>query len=188
MINIDTSYIKKIKGLTLGQLVFLNLVADKSSSNQKDASVISLIAEKEIQDLIDRKLVSCAKNDTKVIYEVTQEFKDLTGNIDDPFEQFYDLFPAIVIRPDGTKGFLRTNVSKCRILYRQTIGKSIAMHNHIMECLQHEINYKMMTNKLGYMKTMYKWLTNHEWETSEQQMKEDIVQPENNEVYGTELL
>jgi|WetSurMetagenome_2_1015567.scaffolds.fasta_scaffold00080_65 hypothetical protein len=188
MINIDTSYLKKIKGLTLEQLVFLNLVVDKSTNNQKDTSVISLIADKEIQDLIDRKLVSCAKNDTTSVYEVTQEFKDLIGNIDDPFEQFYNLFPAIVQRPDGTRGYLRTNVNRCRILYRQTIGKSVAMHNHIMECLQHEIDNKMMTNKLGYMKTMYKWLTSHEWETSEQQMKEDIIQPIKKADYGTELI
>jgi|WetSurMetagenome_2_1015567.scaffolds.fasta_scaffold03396_4 hypothetical protein len=187
MINIDTSYLKKIQDLSLGQLVFLNLVADKSNNNQKDASVIRLITDEEIQDLIKRDLLSQNKDDNKIVYEVTQTFNDLVGDTDDPFKQFYDLYPTVVIRPDGTRGYLRTNTNKCKLIYKQTIGKSPAMHKHIMDCLQHEIDYRMSTNSLSYMKTMYRWLTNREWEVSEEQMKDD-VKPTNKKVYGTELI
>ena len=187
MINIDTSYLKRIKDLSLGQLVFLNLVSDKSNNNQKDDSVIRLITDEEIQDLVNRNLLSRIQDDNKVIYEVTQTFKDTVGDTDDPFKQFYDLYPSMVLRPDGTKGFLRTNSNKCRLIYRQTIGKSSAMHRHIMDCLQHEIDYRMSTGSLGYMKTMYRWLTNREWEVSEEQMKDD-VQSTNTKKYGTELI
>lgn len=45
------------------------------------------------------------------------------------------------------------------------------MHEHLLNCLNWEINNKMMTGKLGYMKTMWKWLTQQEWESLEEQMQ-----------------
>ena len=44
------------------------------------------------------------------------------------------------------------------------------MHEHLLKCLQYEIEDKMRTGKIGYMKTMWKWLTQHEWETIEEHM------------------
>ena len=74
------------------------------------------------------------------------------------FDMFYDQFPVYVMRPDGTKGFLRANVNKCRKEYNRIVGKSKAMHEHIMDCLKYEIDERMRTGKIGYMKTMWKWL------------------------------
>lgn len=188
IVNIDTSYLKKIPSLTLGQLVFLNLVYDKSNKSQSSASFIRLISDKDIQDLIDKDLVSMEEKDTNKLYEVTDNFKQIVGDVEDPFKEFYNLYPALVLRPDGTKGYLRTNTNKCNMIYRHLVGNSAAMHHHLMECLQHEIDDKMMTNKMGYMKTMYRWLTNHEWEVAEEQMRDDIAEPETKETYGTELI
>ena len=101
------------------------------------------------------------------------------------FDEFYDQFPVYVIRPDGTKGFLRANVNKCRKEYNRIVGKSKAMHEHIINCLRFEIDNKMLTGKIGYMKTMWKWLTQHEWETCEEQMKVD--QPIISNDYGANI-
>lgn len=92
------------------------------------------------------------------------------------FDEFYEVFPVYVIRPDGTKGFLRANVNKCRKEYNRIIGKSKAMHEHIMACLRYEIDNKMQTGKIGYMKTMWKWLTQHEWECYEEQMNTETTE------------
>jgi hypothetical protein len=51
--------------------------------------------------------------------------------------------------------------------------------------LNFELSDKAMTGKLGYMKTMWKWLTSHEWELIEEQM--NINQPETTMLYGTKL-
>ena len=59
------------------------------------------------------------------------------------------------------------------------------MHQHIMNCLSFEIDNKMLTGKIGYMKTMWKWLTQHEWEIYEEQMK--VEEPVISNSYGTEL-
>lgn len=102
------------------------------------------------------------------------------------FDMFYDQFPVYVMRPDGTKGFLRANVNKCRKEYNRIVGKSKAMHEHIMDCLKYEIDERMRTGKIGYMKTMWKWLTQHEWETIEEQMK--VETPNQNYYnYGTDI-
>ena len=48
-----------------------------------------------------------------------------------------------------------------------------------------EVSKKTQTGKLSYMKTMYKWLVEHAWEESEQEMSD--VQT-NSTAYGTELI
>ena len=101
------------------------------------------------------------------------------------FDEFYEVFPVYVMRPDGTKGFLRSNINKCRKEYNRTVGKSKAMHEHIMRCLHKEIEDKMMTGKLGYMKTMWKWITQHEWEAIEEQMYNE---PVTSDAYGTSCI
>jgi hypothetical protein len=59
------------------------------------------------------------------------------------------------------------------------------MHEHVMNCLRKEIDDKMMTGKLGYMKTMWKWITQHEWEVIEEQMYNE---PVNSDTYGTSCI
>ena len=102
-------------------------------------------------------------------FDIYPEMKDIPKN--DWFDEFYEVFPVYVTRPDGTKGFLRSNLNKCRKEYNRIVGKSRAMHEHLLNCLNWEINNKMMTGKLGYMKTMWKWLTQQEWESLEEQMQ-----------------
>ena len=53
-----------------------------------------------------------------------------------------------------------------------------------MDCLKKEIEDKTINGKMGFMKTMWKWLTNHEWENYEDN-EETIVKEE---LYGTELI
>ena len=64
-------------------------------------------------------------------------------------------------------------------------GLSEAMAQHLIECLDFEVSKKVRTGKLGYMKTMYKWLVEHAWEESEQEMSDTKT---NSTAYGTELI
>ena len=76
-------------------------------------------------------------------------------------------------------------LDKFLIDYIGFIVKSKAMHEHILKCLNYEIQNKMTTGKLGYMKTMWKWLTQREWEAIEDQINE---QPVTYNAYGTNIL
>ena len=47
----------------------------------------------------------------------------------------------------------------------------------------------MITGKIGYMKTMWKWLTQREWEVTEEEMQFSMEQDINNETaYGANII
>ena len=174
ILEIDTSILDRIPNLSINQLVFLTLVlSDIKNINQDIQKLLSLVNEEEIQELESRNLITTSNVDNTNVISKTSYLDELLKEDKSMFDEFYDQFPVYVIRPDGTKGFLRANVNKCRKEYNRIVGKSKAMHEHIMNCLRFEIDNKMLTGKIGYMKTMWKWLTQHEWETCEEQMKVD---------------
>ena len=184
ILEIDTSILDRIPNLSINQLVFLNLVlSDIKTINQDIQKLLSLVNEEEIQDLELQGLIQITKdNSDNQVISKTDKLKELLKEDKSMFDEFYDQFPVYVLRPDGTKGFLRANINKCRKEYNSIVGKSRAMHQHILDCLNYEIEDKISTGKLGYMKTMWKWLTQHEWETIEEQMKFD--QPD----YGNNII
>lgn len=184
ILELDTSLLNKLD-ININQLAFLSLVLNRNQANHQDIrNFISRVKNEEIQDLINRNLVVCKETNTMTIYEPTKEFASLIKKQNDTlFDQFYETFPAYIIRPDGTKGYLRSNVNKCRKEYNRIVGNSIAKHEHIMKCLRFEIEEKMMTGKIGYMKTMWKWLTQAEWECYE-----DRINDNEEETYGTNCL
>lgn len=169
--EIDTTLVDNFNDITMGQLVFLSLVLnDNQKINQSVTALLSRVSDEEIQGLIEKDLISVLETENKKVYKVTEKVKASLKPEVTFFDQFYATYPVYVVRPDGTKGFLRANVNKCRKLYNQIVGKSVATHNHIMQCLDFELNQKYSTGKICYMKTMWKWLTNHEWELFDEQM------------------
>lgn len=186
ILEIDTEILNRIPNISINQLVILSLVLDDNqSTNQNIHKLLSLVNEEEIQDLINRELLSVTITDNAKIYGKTRKLADLLKEEKSLFDEFYDIFPVYVLRPDGTKGFLRANVNKCRKEYNRIIGRSKAMHEHLCKCLRFELQDKTFTGKLGYMKTMWKWLTQHEWEVYEEQMKLD--ETNNTYMYGTTI-
>ena len=186
ILEIDTSILDRIPNLSINQLVFLTLVlSDIKVINQDIQKLLSLVNEEEIHELELQGLILITLDESgNQVISKTEKLASLLKEDKTMFDEFYDQFPVYVTRPDGTKGFLRSNINKCRKEYNRIIGKSKAMHEHIMNCLRYEIDNKMQTGKMGYMKTMWKWLTQHEWETIEEQMKleEPVVYN-----YGTDI-
>jgi len=191
ILELDTSLFKLNEKLTINQIVFLTLVLnDNQKYNQDVHEFLSRISEADIQGLIDNGFITVNTSGDSKIYNVTATVKQFLEPEKAWFDYFYEVFPVYVIRPDGTKGFLRANINKCRKEYNRIVGKSKAMHEHLLKCLKFEVENKLLTGKLGYMKTMWKWLVNHEWESIEEQMKS--AETENkvlNEVgYGNTIL
>lgn len=181
ILDIRTDLLKSIN-INLNQLIFLSLVLDTNQKNHQDiVNIVSQISDNEIQDLIDNNLI--IRHVLPVTkFEPTEKLMSLLQN-NNMFEVFYDTFPTYVNRPDGTKGFLKGNKKKCEKQFISITKKIDA--NHIISCLKYDIDQKTISGKLGYMKTMWKWLTQCEWEIIEEQMnfnQTDIKQ------YGTDLL
>lgn len=186
ILELDTAPLDKIPEIkSINQLVFITLVLnDNQTKNQDIHKLLSLVSEEEILDLQSKELISIDNSSKGTIVHKTHKLDDLIKEDKSLFDQFYEEFPVYVMRPDGTKGFLRANINKCRKEYNRIIGKSKAMHEHLLKCLRFEVQNKMITGKLGYMKTMWKWITQREWEAIEDQMNET---PSYN-TYGTELI
>lgn len=187
ILEIDTSILDRIPELSINQLVFISLVLNDNQIKSQDIhKLLSRVNEEDIQGLIQRNIITETISGDNKIYSPSEELLAQTKKDEQSmFNEFYETFPVYVVRPDGTKGFLRSNINKCRKEYNHIIGKSKAMHEHIMNCLKFEIDDKMRTGKIGYMKTMWKWITQHEWESCEEQMYE---QQQNQGLYGETVI
>lgn len=192
VLELDVDLLEKIENLQLSQLVFLNLVLNENQNNNHNIhNLISLVSENDIQDLIDRDLLKKTVTEDDTVYEKTELLSKLVERKRSFFDEFIDIFPKMVVRPDGLNDFLHKNLNKCRKYYTQTVGKSLAKHEHIMNCLKYEINQKTLTGKLGYMKNMWTWLTQNEWETIADEMKfvkGTDVTIEKEDTYGTTFI
>lgn len=190
ILELDTSLFNIYGEMSINQLVFLTLVLNENQSNNQDIhQFLSRISENEIQELVDSNIITVITSGDSKIYSISEDTRKHLKQDKSWFDEFYEVFPVYVTRPDGTKGFLRSNINKCRKEYNRIVGKSRAMHEHLIKCLQFEIDNKMITGKIGYMKTMWKWLTQREWEVTEEEMQFSMEQDINNETaYGANII
>lgn len=189
IIELNTKLLDYPDKLNLNQLVFLSMVLDKNqkANNQDVRKIVSLISDDEISYLIDQGLITSIERGNSITY---QESEKLTAYIEPDrsyFDQFYDMYPVYVVRPDGEKVYLRTNKNKCRNLYNSYVSKSYTKAEHINKCLVKELEKKTKLGKIGYMKTMWRWLQDHQWEEIEEEILNE-QQEQNTETYGTELI
>lgn len=186
-IEVKTELLDAYNTLNLNQLIFLSLLLDKNQKlNQNVHKIVSLISDDEIADLISQELITKTETGNSITYQPAEKLKQIVEPKKAYFDLFYDAYPVYVIRPDGTKDYLRTNVNKCRRLYNTYVGNSSDMSVHLLNCLLYEIDKKTREGKMSYMKTMWRWLQDHQWEATEEEMQ-DLAQIKSNS-YGTELI
>jgi len=187
IIELDTKLLELPEKINLNQLVFLSMVLNKNQStyDQDVRKLVSLMRDDEISYLIEQGLITSMERSKSILYEATQKLKNFMEPPKDQFDLFYEMYPIYVLRSDGSKSFLRTNKNKCRNLYNILTGGNYAMSQHINKCLQFEIDKKMSTGSMCYMKTMWRWLQDRQWEASDEEMNN--TQQTQQHSYGTEL-
>lgn len=187
IIELDTKLLELPEKINLNQLVFLSMVLNKNQStyDQDVRKLVSLMRDDEISYLIEQGLITSMERSKSILYEATQKLKNFMEPPKDQFDLFYEMYPIYVLRSDGSKSFLRTNKNKCRNLYNILTGGNYAMSQHINKCLQFEIDKKMSTGSMCYMKTMWRWLQDRQWEASDEEMNNTQQTQQHN--YGTEL-
>lgn len=187
IVELNTKLLELPEKINLNQLVFLSMVLNKNQStyDQDVRKLVSLIRDDEISYLIERGLITSIERSKSILYEASQKLKTFMEPPKDQFDLFYEMYPVYVLRSDGSKAFLRTNKNKCRNLYNILTGGNDAMCEHINKCLQFEIDKKMKIGRMCYMKTMWRWLQDRQWETSDEEMKD--TQQNIQHSYGTEL-
>ena len=172
IVELNTKLLELPEKINLNQLVFLSMVLNKNQStyDQDVRKLVSLMRDDEISYLIEQGLVTSMERSKSILYKASQKLEDFMEPPKDLFDLFYEMYPIYVLRSDGSKSFLRTNKNKCRNLYNILTGGNNAMCEHINKCLQFEIDKKMKTGKMCYMKTMLRWLQDRQWETSDEEM------------------
>lgn len=187
IIEVNTRLFEVDPNLNSNQLLFLSMILDKNQPKYQDVrKIVSLISDEEISYLIRQELISSIERGNSTTYIATDKLKDGITPKKDYFDLFYDMYPVYVMRPDGSKSYLRANINKCRHMFNLKVGNSSAMAEHIIKCLDFEISKKMREGKLSYMMTMWNWLSRNQWEVSEEEMQDTEKQTVNS--YGTELI
>ena len=187
IIEVNTKLLDVAPDINSNQLLFLSVVLDKNQPTYQDVrKIVSLISDDEISQLIEKKLVTLIEKDDSKTYRATEELKNALKPNQQYFDTFYELYPVYVLRPDGSKCYLRSNVNKCRRMFNVVTGSSAAMAEHIIKCLEYEVSKKMREGKLSYMMTMWNWLTRNQWEVSEEEMRDAENTVTNG--YGNELI
>jgi len=186
IIEVNTKLLDEIPELNSSQLIFLSMILDKNQPKYQDVrKVVSLISDEDISYLISQELVTAIESGESITYHATDKLKNIVATQKSYFDLFYDMYPVYVMRADGSKCYLRANVNKCRHFFNTKCGKSSAMAEHIIKCLDFEISKRMREGSLSYMMTMWNWLTRSQWEAIEEEMQ-DTAKTVNS--YGTELI
>ena len=187
IIEVNTKILDENPELNANQLLFLSIVLDKNQPKYQDVrKIVSLISDDEIQYLVDQHLLNSIGRADSVTYEPTDKLKEQIAPKKDYFDLFYDMYPVYVVRADGSKSYLRANVNKCRHFFNTKCGRSSAMAEHLIKCLDYEVSKRMREGSLSYMMTMWNWLTRSQWEAIEDEMNDNTKQSVNS--YGTELI
>lgn len=190
VLELDTKLFDKLSPLSLSQFVFISMITGYMNDPDMDISEfpLDILDWTEIDSMIPEWITLETRNDGAKIYRHSKKLEDLLSNTITMFDEFMNEFPSVVIRTDGSKSYLKTNINKSRVQYNKIVGKSRSKHEHIMKCLKAEISDKMRTGKLPYMKTMWKWLVNCEWEVYEEMMKGESVIESQIDTYGTTVI
>lgn len=186
IIEVNTKLLDVFPELNSSQLLFLSIVLDINQPKYQDVrKIVSLISDDEIQYLISQQLIVSIERDDSITYQATEKLREAVSLEKSYFDIFYDMYPVYVMRADGSKSYLRANVNKCRHFFNTKCGRSSAMAEHIIKCLDYEVSKRMREGSLSYMMTMWNWLTRSQWEAVEDEMQE-TKQTVNS--YGTELI
>jgi hypothetical protein len=187
IIEVNTKLLDVFPEINSNQLLFLSIVLDKNQPKYQDVrKIVSLISDDEIQYLVNQGLITSIERGNSITYVATSQLESSLSTDKSYFDLFYDMYPIYVLRPDGSKCYLRANVNKCRHLFNAKVGRSSAMAEHIIDCLKFEIDKKMREGKISYMMTMWNWLSRNQWEVSEEEMQD--TEQLASQSYGTELI
>jgi len=121
--------------------------------------------------------------------DVSQKFLKACKFSDDPFDEFYSVFPVKALRPGGIYDYLRVDQARCRKLYHNIVRTKPSSHEHIMRCLRAEIQDRGLKGQMSYMKRMPIWLTSESWKAYDDKVEGDLdpTLGENTKAYGNNV-
>jgi hypothetical protein len=91
---------------------------------------------------------------------VNEPEKEVTTMIPDepnsnPLKEFVELnklYPHEVIRPDGSRAYLKSDHKRCEELYITYLKERLLSHDEVMNCLKTELQVRNQNGKMKYIK------------------------------------
>lgn len=192
IIEIDTMVLMEEK-LTPTQLFILQLLAETQTTPLQqwyDARADNATVNQEIKQLIELEFLASLNDGESFDFSklvALPKAITLSGMDRDWFQELVDKYPVKANRSDGTKDYLRTDLTRCRRIYLKMTNGNLSKHEKIMKCLEYELHVRSKEGNMAYMKRLPKWLASEEWKSFEERMADNEFQSEETN-YGTELV
>jgi len=132
-----------------------------------------LMVKREVDD-IDLDGFKCASKGTRFIKSMEDSFQDakadnlLLGDedLDDlamekynkEFTEFYEIYPATILRMNGNEASLRLQKKLCKELYIDILKSNKFNHHKMLDIVKYYISQKKNNNSLQYLKTLKNYL------------------------------
>lgn len=159
IIEIDTEKLYDY-GLTADEFLFLSML-----SRDLDSSDLKLIVDRD--KLQTNGWVKLGEEDECTLRE---KFNDEFSSTEDViWHSLLSHYPLKVIA-NGAVRILRAKDpgskanAKARAKYLKYVGKNKQKHEHVIKCLQRELQLRKNGNNLGFMQQLETWINNHTWE------------------------
>ena len=193
IIEIDTLVLEREK-LTPTQFYVLQLLSETQTTSLQswyDTLGFPTVVDQELKNLIDLEFLMSYNTSVNIDFtklKILPKGIALLGMDRDWFQELVDRYPVKTIRSDGTKDYLRTDLTRCHRLYQKLTNGNLGKHEKIIDCLDYELRIRERENSLGYMKRLPKWLISEEWKAFEERMRDEESKDVEDHIYGTDLI
>lgn len=167
IIEVDIRYLSECR-ISVHQYVILKLAYEgnlKLLEKYLRASSTWATIVDDLNHLYDTDFIQSPPNVNAILtsIKVTDKFIRLFQSEVDSFEEFYQLYPVRVLRPDGNYDYLRVDHKRSKLLYRNIVGSDLTKHQMLIKCLKLEIDDRSRKGQLAFMKRMPMWLSSESW-------------------------
>lgn len=190
--NIDVGLLGDYN-LTPNQYVLIYLAYKRRYQEfNKIDRLLGYQTEKELEDAEKKGFIKMPNKDDSspeipANIKIRNKFLFALGEGEDYFDEILNEYPVKVVRPDGVKDYLRTDLKRCRRNYSK-IATSRKKHRRILNALKYEKKVREQEDSWKYMKRLPKWLSSEEWKVFEERLKdEQDDRGEDKLGYGQEL-
>lgn len=195
ILEINTKFLLE-HNITAHQFLLVQLASQGEYDAMKrylKASDSYIDIPKDMINLYNAGLIANPPSGNATFREIkpSEKFISAMAYTGDPFDEFYQLFPTKVLRPDGSYDYLRVDRERAKKMYHNIVRKNRTLHDHIMECLRTEIQERTNTGQMGYFKRMHTWLSSEAWKVTSERLDAGAVKNSDStggkEAYGTEI-
>ena len=172
VIQVNTEFLLN-NHISPNQFIIIQLVLEENYRTLNRLSTHFPNFVEEIDKLISIGVLDKISRINKLV--VTEQFKNqLLG--EDLFEELLALYPSNVIRKDGKKEYLKTDLRRSKNRYKVITNNRVDLHEHILKCLQVEITTRTANNSMMYFRKIYNWLNAEGWKDFEPQLNDSTMQ------------